>query len=90
MACLGLAEEKVVGFKDTPIIPGTRFHVHDPDRPQPPVVKTAGAVVVKPPSDATVLFDGKSLDAWKARDGEAPWDVRDGVMVATVKDIMTK
>jgi hypothetical protein len=90
MTGFGLAEDKVVGFKDTPTIPGTHFHVHDPDRPQPPVVETAGAVVVKPPSDATVLFDGKNLDAWKARGGEAPWEVRDGVMVAKGKDIMTK
>ncbi len=88
---LGQAEEqKIVGFKDTPIIPGTKFHVHDPDRPQPPVVQNAGAVVIPPPSDAIVLFDGKNLDAWKIKDGPAPWEVRDGVMVAKGKDIHTK
>lgn len=91
MMGLGQAEEqKIVGFKDTPIIPGTKFHVHDPDRPQPPVVQTAGAVVIPPPSDAVVLFDGKNLDAWKIKDGPAPWEVRDGVMVAKGKDIHTK
>jgi hypothetical protein len=84
------AEEKVVGFKDTPIIPGTNFHVHDGDRPQPPVVKTAGAVVIKPPSDATVLFDGSNIDAWKFKDGPALWEVRDGAMIAKGRDILTK
>jgi hypothetical protein len=84
------AQDKVVGFKDTPIIPGTTYHVHDGDRPQPRVVETAGAVVIKPPSDAIVLFDGTNLDAWKVKDGPAPWEVRDGVMVAKGKDITTK
>lgn len=84
------AEEKPLGYQDTPIIPGTKFHVHDGERPQPRVIETAGAVVVKPPSDAIVLFDGKNLDAWKFNDGPAPWEVRDGVMVAKGKDIQTK
>lgn len=84
------AEEKPLGFKDTPIIPGTNFHVHDGDRPQPRVVETAGAVVIQPPSDAIILFDGKNLDGWKTKDAPAPWEVRDGVMVAKGKDITTK
>lgn len=84
------AEEKPLGFKDTPMIPGTNYHVHDGDRPQPRVIETAGAVVVKPPSDATVLFDGSNLDAWEIADGAKTWEVRDGVMVAKSKDIQTK
>jgi hypothetical protein len=44
------------------------------------------------PSDAIVLFDGKNLSQWKGRDGDAKWDMHDGVM--TVKkgtgDIETK
>lgn len=84
------AEEKGLGFKDTPIIPGTNFHVHDGERPQPPVVETAGAVVVKPPADAVVLFDGTNIDAWKFKDGPAKWEVRDGAMIAKGKDILTK
>lgn len=81
-----------LGFKDTPIIPGTKYHVHDGDRPQPPVVETAGAVVIKPPADAKVLFDGSSLDAWIAvKGGAAPaWEIVDGAMVAKGGDIMTK
>lgn len=94
IAVIGLANlhaKEGLGFKDTPIIPGTTYHVHDGDRPQPKVVETAGAVVVKPPSDAKVLFDGGSLEAWTTRKGgEAPWEIKDGAMVAKGSDILTK
>ena len=52
-----------LGFTDTPILPGLKWHVHDPDRPHPPVV-TPGATPYAPPSDAIVLFDGKDLSKW--------------------------
>ena len=82
------------GFKDTPMLPGGKWHVHDPDRPQPPVV-TPGAAPEKPaaaPSDATVLFDGKDLSAWKgAKGAEAKWTVRDGAMITNgTGDVFTK
>lgn len=85
-----LQAEEVKGFKDTPIIPGTPYHVHDGDRPQPKVVETAGAVVVKPPSDAKVLFDGSNLNAWTSRKGEPTWEIKDGAMIAKGTDIATK
>ena len=74
-----------LGYTDTPMIPGQPWHVHDPDRPQPPVV-TPGAVLGAPPSDAIVLFDGKDLSKWgHAGSGadagkvvDARWAVRDG------------
>jgi len=92
LAVVGQANAKEgLGFQDTPIIPGTKYHVHDGERPQPPVVETAGAVVVKPPADATVLFDGSNLDAWVAVKGGAPaWEINDGAMIAKGGDIMTK
>ena len=69
-----------------PILPGVPYEVHDGTRPQPPIVANAGAVVVQPPADAVVLFDGKNLDAW-----ESPaWQVKDGVMIAAERDIVTK
>src|SRR4051794_12044316 len=52
-----------LGFEDTPILPGLPYHVHDPNRPHPPVV-TPGAKLGDPPSDAIVLFDGKDLSKW--------------------------
>ncbi|MCF2947913.1 DUF1080 domain-containing protein [Paraglaciecola aquimarina] len=32
------------------------------------------------PSDAIVLFDGTNLEAWKGKDGPAPWTVKNGYM----------
>ena len=74
-----------LGFKDTPILPGLPWHVHDPDRPHPPSVVPApspgGA-----PSDAIVLFDGKDLSKWashgqgaeKDKTIEARWKLGNG------------
>ena len=68
---------KPKGHRDTPILPETSFHVHDPDRPQP--------VVVAPdprPSDAVALFDGRDLSHWESKrdGGDAPWKVENGYM----------
>ncbi len=79
-----------LGYQDTPIIPGTEYHVHDGERPQPRVIEAAGAVEVKPPSDAVVLFDGTNLDAWTSGGGEPTWEVKDGVMIAKEKDLHSK
>ncbi|QDV06599.1 hypothetical protein Poly30_21090 [Planctomycetes bacterium Poly30] len=68
-------QEDKLGFQDTPTLPGTEWHVHDGLRPQPPVV-TPGASAGEAPSDATILFDGSSLDAWEG----GPWELKDGVM----------
>jgi hypothetical protein len=77
------AEQAIEGFRDTPILPGTKWHVHDPDRPQPPVV-TPGQTFshsAPAPSDAEVLFDGKDLSKWQNERGQdAPWTVKDGYM----------
>lgn len=75
--------ENIDGFRDTPLIPGTKWHLHDSDRPQPPVV-TPGAMFSQnalAPSDAEVLFDGNNLSKWQSsRGGEAKWKVTDGYM----------
>jgi hypothetical protein len=77
---------QIDGFRDTPIIPDTKWHVHDPDRPQPPVV-TPGAAFSQnatPPSDAEVLFNGTDLSKWQnSKGGDADWKVQDGYMEVT-------
>jgi hypothetical protein len=50
-----------------------------------PVVVTPGENG-GPPSDATVLFDGKDLSAWEP----SSWQIEDGEMVAAKGDIKTK
>ncbi len=79
--------KKGVGYSDTPIIPGTQWHVHDGDRPVPRVV-TPGerfSHMAPPPSDAIVLFDGKGLSQWKSGKGEAGWKVENGYMEVAPK-----
>lgn len=66
-----------LGFRDTPMLPGGQWHVHDPDRPAPRVV-TPAAQPGGAPSDAVVLFDGRSLDAWTPQ--RMAWPIRDGAM----------
>jgi len=63
---------------------GTRWKVHDPDRPAPKVVTPAPAALpTPPPSDAQVLFDGTDLEHFRAADGgPARWSVEDGAVVA--------
>ena len=75
--------EGTLGYKDTPILPDSGYHVHDPDRPQPAVVTPV--INGAPPSDATVLFDGSDLSAWAGRDGDAAWKVQNGFMEVTPK-----
>ena len=73
---LSALQHESIGYTDTPLLPGTKWHVHDPDRPPPPVIKpgTNGSA----PSDAIVLFDGKDLSAWKNGEGDAKWKVENG------------
>lgn len=72
------AAKKSLGYEATsPLIPGTKWHVHDGTRPAPPVV-TPGATfshLAPPPSDAVVLFDGKDLSKWSGPKGEAGWKI---------------
>ena len=60
------------------------FPMHALDRPQPPVVTPSPAGPPVPaPSDAVVLFDGRSLDNWRTADSTgspARWRVADGYM----------
>lgn len=60
--------------------------------PEPKVV-TPGKTESAPPSDAIVLFDGKSLDQWVDKDGKSPkWTVADNAMTVAkgTGDIKTR
>src|SRR5688572_4041609 len=74
-----------LGYKDTPIIPGTKWHVHDSDRPQPRIVAPGKtfSLLAPPPADAVVLFDGKDFSKWQGKDGEVKWKIEDNYMETT-------
>ena len=72
-----------------------QWEAHDMTRPHPPVVAPVGMGNAeespKPPSDAVLLFDGKTLDAWQSKSGDpAPWKIEKGVAIASGTDIVTK
>ena len=53
------AMQQGLGYSDSPIIPGTKWHVHDGERPQPRIV-TPGATFsdnAPAPADAVVLSE---------------------------------
>ena len=61
----------------------TRWKIHDPGRPVPPVIDSGTPSTQdspgRPPSDAVVLFDGKDLSKWAHKDGSAAkWKVENG------------
>ena len=92
-------ENHDLGFKDTPMLPGLPYHVHDSDRPHPKVV-TPAAEPGGPPSDAIVLFDGHDLSHWesaaspitKKGGGKPEWKVENGYfeVVPGTGDLSTK
>jgi hypothetical protein len=63
-------------------------------QPEPPKVTPADNHFLKPPSDATVLFDGSDLSLWKSMNdgGEVKWNVEDGhvTVVPGTGAILTK
>ena len=70
--------------------PDPSWKIHDTTRPRSPVVEPGTASTPeqpgKPPSDATVLFDGKDLSQWCSLDGSVPkWVVGEGSLEC-VKD----
>jgi hypothetical protein len=83
-----------LGYTDTPIIPGTKWKVHDLDRPPPPVVKP-GARPGDPPADAIVLFDGKSTAHFFSRKKDdpakypCPWAIENGELIVNGGDCWT-
>lgn len=87
------------GYTDTPMQPNGKWHIHDPNRPQPPIV-TPGknfSEMAAAPSDAIVLFDGKDFSKWhgqkdakKNPNGDVLWKIQDNYMETTSGIIWTK
>ena len=98
MAEQGKIRELAKGYSDTPVIPGQQWRVHDIDRPSPPVItpgkSSTQTDIGTAPSDAVVLFDGTSTEAWLSRTGDScGWSIVEGdVLEVTPRtgDIRTK
>jgi hypothetical protein len=73
------------GYTDTPLIPGSKWHVHDPDRPKPPVVTPGKQFdqMADAPQDAVVLFNGKDFSKWVGEKGEVKWKIENGYAETT-------
>ena len=84
MIAFGLAAHAAdrPGYTDTPLVPGTQWHVHDKNRPHPPIVTPGESFShqAPAPSDAVVLFGGKDLSKWRSGSRDAHWKVEDGYM----------
>jgi hypothetical protein len=75
----------------------TRWKIHDRSRPMAPEITGATSSTQEkagePPSDATVLFNGKDLSNWESlKGGDAQWKVGDGYFEVApgTGDIRTK
>jgi hypothetical protein len=86
-----------LGYTSTGLVPGQKWHVHDRNRPHPPVITPpmpAREQPASPPSDAVVLFGGKHLDKWftrkKGKVLPAPWKVENGYAEVRGGTIYTK
>src|SRR5437660_391457 len=87
---LRAAEHAPVGYTDTPMLPGGKWHVHDPDRPQPKVV-TPGTLST-PETPAKPTYDVVFI-APRFKDGklESPAHItvfHNGVLVQNHTEIL--
>ena len=92
---LAMSQLQAQNQSSLPIPPPMKPEMTEFWQPEVRVIKPGMATsnaAMTPPSDAIVLFDGKDLSKWKGTNGEAKWDVKNGVF--TVKkgtgDIETK
>ena len=84
-----------LGYSDTPLIPGSKWKVHDIDRPAPPVVKP-GARRGDAPADAIILFNGTDTAQFFSRKKDdpakypCPWKFEHGELIVNGGDCWTK
>ena len=84
-----------VGYSDTPVLPGSKYRVHDGTRPQPKSIHVGDQATLPAPgaapSDARILFDGNDLSQWRGGSGDARWKLTRGAMeVNGTGDIRTR
>ncbi|HEX7139135.1 MAG TPA: DUF1080 domain-containing protein [Vicinamibacterales bacterium] len=86
-----LAQPPKLGYDDTPMQPGGRWHIHDGARPQPRIV-TPGNALGAAPSDAVVLFGSRGdLSKWRMQDGSPiTWSSTNGVLESAKGYIQTR
>ena len=97
VAATALAQQDhTLGYDNTPMIPGSKWRVHDSSRPRPRYVTPGPEASAPAPSDAIRLFDGKDLSQWttvvKGVAGDAKWKVENGhfEVVPNVGSIQTR
>ncbi len=75
------AQKKIDGYTNTPMLPPEKkWHVHDPNRPQPPVAEPKyDGKPVPAPEDAEVIYDGTGKDGFRPN---KKWKEKDGVLIA--------
>ena len=82
-------QDHTLGYDNTPLIPGSKWRVHDSSRPRPRLVTPGPEVSTPAPSDAIRLFDGKDLSQWatmtKGQATEPKWKVENGYMEVVPK-----
>jgi hypothetical protein len=80
----GRDQQANLGYDDTPMQPGGKWHIHDGKRPQPTIVTPgpASAGRVPAPADAIMLVgDRDDVSAWQMTDGApATWVMKAGVL----------
>lgn len=65
--------------------PTSGYPIHDQERPHPKKVTNTKTLQVQPPSDAIILFNGGSMEAWKGN-----WEVKNGVLIASKGNLESK
>ncbi|HXJ41280.1 MAG TPA: hypothetical protein VNH18_18505, partial [Bryobacteraceae bacterium] len=78
-------EDHKLGYDDTPSYPGSKWKVHDSERPRPAMVTpgSCNGPSAKAPSDAEVLFGGNDTSKWITpanNNGPVTWKVENGYM----------
>ncbi|MFQ6037536.1 MAG: DUF1080 domain-containing protein [Candidatus Aminicenantales bacterium] len=87
LALLGTVKCQGPKPEENPVLPRISWAIHDPNRPQPPVVDPGSpGEVVPAPSDAIKLFDGTDLSEWTDTKGQpARWKIEGSAMVVVKK-----